>query len=75
MLNICQDEWADLGFILASNMSFLCLARLILYDAQCGEKTIMAYVNGDGQNERAHPCSMIWAFSVRQHKLQYPLIL
>ena len=35
----------------------------------------MPYANREGPNELAHPCSLIWIFSVRLTILQYPLIL
>ena len=35
----------------------------------------MSYANSLGPGEHAHPCSLIWTFSVCRHILQYPLIL
>ena len=35
----------------------------------------MLYVSSEGQDEPAHPCSLICAFSFCRHVLQYPLIL
>ena len=35
----------------------------------------MPYVNSEGPGKRAHPCRLIWAFSVLRHILQYPMIL
>ena len=33
------------------------------------------YAYSEGPDECAHPCSLIWTFSVHRHILQYPLIL
>ena len=40
-----------------------------------GKKALTPFANSVGPDERAHPCSLIWTFSVRGHILQYPLIL
>ena len=45
------------------------------YDAESEKKALMLNANNAGPDERAHPCSHIWAFSVRRYILQYPLIL
>ena len=47
----------------------------VLNDAQRGKMALMSNANRKGQDQHAHPCSLILAFSVRQHILQYPLIL
>ena len=35
----------------------------------------MPYAKTEGPDDRAHPCSLIWTFSVRRRILQYPLIM
>ena len=35
----------------------------------------MHFADNVGQDQPAHQCSLIWAYSVDQHILQYPLIL
>ena len=52
--------------------------QLIDYPINCAslrKKALMPYVNVESSDERVHLCSLIWTFSVCQHKLQYPLIL
>ena len=46
-------------------------------DLMCrvGKKALMPYANSEGPNEHAHPCSLIWTFSVRRRILHYPSIL
>ena len=39
------------------------------------KSAFMQFVDNVGPDQHAHPCSVIWAFSVRRHMLQYPLIL
>ena len=43
-------------------------------DTQRGKK-VMAHARSEGPDEHAHPCSLIWTFSVPRYILQYPLIL
>ena len=31
----------------------------VLFDAQCGKKSLMPYANIDSPDERVHPCSLI----------------
>ena len=45
------------------------------YDAQCKKRALLHFADNIGPDHRAHLCSLIWAFSVRRHILQYPLIL
>ena len=40
-----------------------------VYDAQRGKKALVPYANSKGRDDRAHPCSLIWTFSVRRHIL------
>ena len=40
-----------------------------------GKKALMSYAKSEGPDKHAHPCSVILAFSVRRHVLQYLLIL
>ena len=40
-----------------------------------GKKALKPNANSEGPDERVHPCSLVWTFSVHRHKLQYPLIL
>ena len=35
----------------------------------------MHFADNVGPDQRAHLCSLIWAFSVHRHTLQYPLLL
>ena len=35
----------------------------------------MPYANSECPDQRVHPCSLIWTFSVLRYILQYPLIL
>ena len=44
-------------------------------DAQCMKRALMHFADNVGPDYHAHLCSLIWAFSVRQHILQYSLIL
>ena len=46
-----------------------------IYDAQRGKKALMPYAKSKGQDERAHTCSLVWAFFVGHHILQFHLIL
>ena len=39
-----------------------------------GKKALMSYANSEGPDQRAHPCKLIRAFTVRQLILQYPFI-
>ena len=48
---------------------------LMPYDAQDGKKALMPYANSEDPDKFAHPCSLIWTFSVCRHILQYLLIL
>ena len=43
--------------------------------SQRGKRALMSYANSLGPGEHAHPCSLIWTFSVCRHILQYPWIL
>ena len=36
------------------------------------KKALMLYANSGGPDEPAHPCNLIWTFSVHQNILQYP---
>ena len=45
------------------------------YDVHRGKTTIMPYANSEGPDERAHPSSLIFTFSVRWYVLEYPLEL
>ena len=44
-------------------------------DMKHEKKSLMPYANSEGPDQHAHPCSLIWAFSICEHILQYPLIL
>ena len=46
----------------------------IIIDAQRGEKALMPYVSSESQDQCAQTCSLICAFAVRRHLLQYPLM-
>ena len=37
----------------------------ILHEGQCRKKAPMQYVNNKSQDLHAHPCNLIWTFSVR----------
>ena len=46
----------------------------VLYDAQHTKRALMLFGDNIGSDQHAHLCSLILAFSVCQHILQYPLI-
>ena len=46
-----------------------------IYDEQRTKRALNQFADKVGPDQYAHPCSLILAFSVRQHILQYPLIL
>ena len=48
---------------------------IIEYDAQYVKTALIIYVSSEGPDEPAYPCSLICAFSVCRHILQYPLIM
>ena len=41
------------------------------YDAQPVKRALMSYADSKGPNQHVHLSSLIWAFSVCQHILQY----
>ena len=43
---------------------YVCVPCLYTYDTQCGKTALMPYANGEGPDERAHPCGLILTFSV-----------
>ena len=45
------------------------------YDAQLTKRALMQIADNIGPDQRVHLCSLIWAFNVRRHILQYPQIL
>ena len=45
-----------------------------IFDAQRGKKALMPYVNSEGPDECAHPCSLIRTFCVRRH-IQLTLVI
>ena len=51
------------------------LMSMTTYDAQCRKKALMHFADKVGPDQYAHPCSLIWTFSVCRHLVQYPLIL
>ena len=53
----------------------VCIYPNKLFDAQHKKKALMTYVNSEGPDECAHPCSLMRTFSVCWHVLQYPLIM
>ena len=46
-----------------------------VFDAQRTTRDLMHFADNVGPNQRAHLCSLIWAFSVCRHILQYPLLM
>ena len=65
--------------VVGMQYNLLCLnytadvSLLILNYAERSKKALMPCANSGGRDERVHPCSLIWTFSVRRHILQYQL--
>ena len=51
------------------------VVKRVKYVAQHTKRALMQFANNVGTDWHVHLCSIIWAFSVHQHILQYPLIL
>ena len=49
--------------------------NLLSNDAQGTKNALIQFAGNIGQDQHAHACSLICAFSGRQHILLYPLIL
>ena len=54
-----------------------CIQRSVSFGILCAtwKKACMLYANSECPDVRAHPCSLIWMFSVRRHVLPYPFVL
>ena len=50
---------------LEDTISHVVAHACILHEGQCWKKAPMQYVNNKGQDLHAHPCNLIWTFSVR----------
>ena len=52
------------AFMEFANITMYIYIYVITFDVQRGKKSLIPYSNSKGPDKHAHPCSLIWAFSV-----------